>query len=79
MRDALRRSFRRVDDIILGVARQQGVRDGATALVCVRLGGALYAAHAGGWRRRDQCCSAGVRYGMGGLWKGLCISDLIRG
>lgn len=44
---ALRRSFQRVDDIILAISRSDGVRDGATALVLMRLGNALYAAHAG--------------------------------
>lgn len=36
-----------VDDLVLGVARRDGTRDGATALVVLRLGHALYAAHAG--------------------------------
>jgi hypothetical protein len=32
---------------VLAVARRDGTRDGATALVVLRLGGVLYAAHAG--------------------------------
>lgn len=45
--DALRCAFRRVDDLVLGIARREGTRDGATALVLLRLGCTLYAAHAG--------------------------------
>lgn len=44
---ALRRSFRHVDDEILAGARQEGARDGATALLVLRLSDTLYAAHAG--------------------------------
>jgi hypothetical protein len=36
-----------VDDLVLAVSRRAGTRDGATALVVLRLGGALYSAHAG--------------------------------
>lgn len=32
---------------MLAVARRDGTRDGATALVVLRLGGVLYSAHAG--------------------------------
>jgi hypothetical protein len=46
--DALRCAFRRVDDLVLATARREGTRDGATALVLLRLGCTLYAAHAGG-------------------------------
>ncbi len=45
---ALRRSFRHVDDEILAGARQEGARDGATALLVLRLSDTIYAAHAGG-------------------------------
>jgi hypothetical protein len=41
------RPSHQVDDIVLGVARRDGTRDGATAVVVLRLGGMLYAAHAG--------------------------------
>jgi len=44
---ALKAAFRQVDDQVLAVARRDGTRDGATALVVLRLGGALYSAHAG--------------------------------
>lgn len=33
--------------MVLSTARHEGTRDGATALVLLRLGNALYAAHAG--------------------------------
>lgn len=36
-----------IDDLVLAVARRDGTRDGATALVVLRLGGVLYSAHAG--------------------------------
>ena len=44
---ALKCAFRRVDDLVLAIARKEGTRDGATALVLLRLGSTLYAAHAG--------------------------------
>uniref|UniRef100_A0A383WM94 PPM-type phosphatase domain-containing protein n=1 Tax=Tetradesmus obliquus TaxID=3088 RepID=A0A383WM94_TETOB len=44
---ALKHAFRQVDDMVLSTARHEGTRDGATALVLLRLGNALYAAHAG--------------------------------
>ncbi|PNW84319.1 hypothetical protein CHLRE_04g229494v5 [Chlamydomonas reinhardtii] len=44
---ALRRVFRRLDDDILAEARRDGARDGATALLVMRLADTLYAAHAG--------------------------------
>ncbi|GBG00547.1 serine threonine phosphatase [Raphidocelis subcapitata] len=44
---ALRSAFGAVDEATLAVARREGVRDGATALVVLRLGQVLYAAHAG--------------------------------
>ncbi|GIL65773.1 hypothetical protein Vafri_19462 [Volvox africanus] len=44
---ALRRCFRRLDDEILAEARADGARDGATALLVMRLSDTLYAAHAG--------------------------------
>ncbi|WIA44540.1 hypothetical protein OEZ86_007274 [Tetradesmus obliquus] len=44
---ALKQAFRQVDDMVLSTARHEGTRDGATALVLLRLGNALYAAHAG--------------------------------
>ncbi|KXZ41809.1 hypothetical protein GPECTOR_276g723 [Gonium pectorale] len=44
---ALRRVFRRLDDEILAEARQDGSRDGATALMVLRLSDTIYAAHAG--------------------------------
>jgi hypothetical protein len=46
---ALRRAFSRVDDLVLATARRSRglTRDGATALACLRVGGELYAAHAG--------------------------------
>lgn len=48
---ALRRCFRRLDDEILAEARADGARDGATALLVMRLSDTLYAAHAGPWIR----------------------------
>ncbi|KAI8463922.1 MAG: phosphatase 2C-like domain-containing protein [Monoraphidium minutum] len=44
---ALRSAFGTVDEATLAVSRREGVRDGATALVVLRLGQVLYAAHAG--------------------------------
>ncbi|GLI70999.1 hypothetical protein VaNZ11_016115 [Volvox africanus] len=44
---ALRRCFRRLDDEILAEARADGARDGATALLVMRLSDTLYSAHAG--------------------------------
>ncbi|KAG2486043.1 hypothetical protein HYH03_015250 [Edaphochlamys debaryana] len=44
---ALRKVFRRLDDAILAEARSDGARDGATALLVLRLSDTLYAAHAG--------------------------------
>lgn len=55
---ALRHAFGQVDEATLAVARRDGVRDGATALVVLRLGRVLYAAHAGDSRAvlvRDRC------------------------
>lgn len=49
-----------VDDLVLAVARRDGTRDGATALVVLRLGGALYAAHAGD--SRAVLCRDGQSY-----------------
>eukprot|EP00879_Flechtneria_rotunda_P000997 GHRR01001131.1.p1 GENE.GHRR01001131.1~~GHRR01001131.1.p1 ORF type:complete len:866 (+),score=406.00 GHRR01001131.1:371-2968(+) len=57
---ALRSAFRQVDDQVLAVARREGTRDGATALVVLRLGGALYAAHAGD--SRAVLCRGGTAY-----------------
>lgn len=59
---ALRRSFRHVDDEILAGARQEGARDGATALLVLRLSDTLYAAHAGGYCRVEEVrgCRSGV-------------------
>lgn len=44
----------------MAVARRDGVRDGATALVVLRLGAALYAAHAGD--SRAVLCRDGLAY-----------------
>ncbi|KAF6257052.1 hypothetical protein COO60DRAFT_44238 [Scenedesmus sp. NREL 46B-D3] len=44
---ALKQAFRQVDDMVLSTARHEGTRDGATALVLLRLGNVLYSAHAG--------------------------------
>lgn len=49
-----------VDDQVLAVARRDGTRDGATALVVLRLGGALYAAHAGD--SRAVLCREGLAH-----------------
>jgi hypothetical protein len=46
--DALRAAFAAVDEAVLGTARASGTRDGATALVLLRVGATLYSAHAGG-------------------------------
>ncbi|KAF6255923.1 hypothetical protein COO60DRAFT_1702602, partial [Scenedesmus sp. NREL 46B-D3] len=43
---ALKQAFRQVDDMVLSTARHEGTRDGATALVLLRLGNVLYSAHA---------------------------------
>jgi protein phosphatase 1L len=45
--DALVRAFLAVDSQILVASAAGGTREGATALVALRLGGALYTAHAG--------------------------------
>ena len=51
VRAALRKAFRTLDDDILREARAEGARDGATALLVMRMGDMLYAAHAGAvWR-----------------------------
>jgi serine/threonine protein phosphatase PrpC len=47
MGSALRRVFHAVDQEILDRARAEGGRDGATALVVLRIGSALFTAHAG--------------------------------
>jgi hypothetical protein len=44
-----------VDDMVLSTARHEGTRDGATALVLLRLGNALYAAHAGECKQGHWC------------------------
>lgn len=44
---AMCRAFHSLDEAILAEARSEGLRDGATALVVMRLGDVLYAAHAG--------------------------------
>ncbi|GFR41712.1 hypothetical protein Agub_g2462, partial [Astrephomene gubernaculifera] len=58
---ALRRVFRRVDDEILAEARMDGARDGATALLVLRLADTLYAAHAGDSRAVLSRCGSAVR------------------
>lgn len=47
MGGALRRVFHTVDKEILDRARAEGGRDGTTALVVLRVGSALFTAHAG--------------------------------
>lgn len=47
MRAALEASFIRTDDEILDRARREDGRDGACALIAVRIGGYLWTAHAG--------------------------------
>ncbi|MEW5306475.1 MAG: hypothetical protein WDW36_008937 [Sanguina aurantia] len=44
---AMCRAFHSLDEAILAEARSEGLRDGATAVVVMRLGDVLYAAHAG--------------------------------
>lgn len=48
VKGAMCRAFHSLDETILGEARSEGLRDGATALVVMRLGDVMYAAHAGG-------------------------------
>ncbi|CAL5221222.1 g3373 [Coccomyxa viridis] len=50
MRDALERSFLRIDAEVLNRARAENARDGSCALVAVRIGGSLWTAHAGDCR-----------------------------
>ncbi|KAK9851327.1 hypothetical protein WJX84_001751 [Apatococcus fuscideae] len=47
MAAALKKAFRDMDDEILEESRRDGLRDGSTAVMILRLGGALYAAHVG--------------------------------
>eukprot|EP00803_Ostreobium_quekettii_P006847 evm.model.scf_1978.2 EVM.evm.TU.scf_1978.2 scf_1978:2915-7076(+) len=45
--EALKKAFRTLDDEILGESRQEETQDGATALMALTVGEALYMAHAG--------------------------------
>ncbi|CAD7702016.1 unnamed protein product [Ostreobium quekettii] len=50
--EALKKAFRTLDDEILGESRQEETQDGATALMALTVGEALYMAHAGECRWR---------------------------
>ena len=52
---ALRDCFHQVDDEIIAASDAAGLRDGTTALVCLRLGGDLLLAHVGD-SRAVACC-----------------------